>query len=906
MFLKYPAYNPDSSMKKFLVLIVLLALLQDCYSQVLKGNITNQSGEPIPYATVYINKLRQGTTSNTKGDYEIKLSPGSYVVTFQSLGYQQVTEVLDISDGTTSKNIILPQQYYEIPEVRVTASGEDPAYIIMRKVIGMAPYYLNNIGYYKAEVYLKGNLIIERIPRIIQKNIEIRQGGEPVKLKKGDTFFMESYNEIEFNAPDKYYQKVLSINSTFPEQGNEISPMTFIQASFYEPEIADMAISPLSPSAFSHYEFRYLGLSMQGDYVINKIKVTPKRKSQQLFEGTIFIIEDLWCLHSVDLVNENLAGKIRVQQLYIPVTEGTWMPVSHNFDINISIMGVQADAFYGSSVKYLDVTPNTALKRPSTITTNTPSKTADVPEETKNVEASKTEEQINKILSKDEINNRDMVKLSRLMEKKTEQSRSDTVKRSLEVTERFVQKVEKDANKKDSAYWNQIRPIPLSDIEKNAISVRDSVIEQPGLRKSNNDTIQTASGNNEVRKRSMFLSTLRHIATGYTWRDSTGTYIGFGGLADLTNFSFNTVDGFVYGVDFRLGKDWKNRSLYIGPEIKWAFSRQDLIWKINSFYTFQTRRYNQIYARAGQASVDFNTGGGINLFLNMNFSLFLRKNYLKLYESEYYTLGYQTNISPGLRLDVSATYENRGMLENNTDFSIFKPASQYTPNEPVNEYLINGSLYALRDMKHGAFNATINWTPFQRYRVEGSRKIAQGSDWPSFTMTWRHGINEFEELEDPVRHYDMLRFEISKTKELGAFSDFRWRIRTGGFLNKRNLTFYDFYHINTQSLPLLLNSYEDAFRLPAFYSLSTPEFYVQTHVRYVTPYLLLKYLPFLSNTLIRENLSLSYLGSRNHDHYTELGYALSEIFLVGELGVYVGFENAKYKSAGVTILLRLN
>ena len=63
-------------------------------------------------------------------------------------------------------------------------------------------------------------------------------------IKAGDSFLMESFNEMEFTAPDKYVQKVISYNSTFPEQGNEISPMNFIQASFYQPVLAEMAISP--------------------------------------------------------------------------------------------------------------------------------------------------------------------------------------------------------------------------------------------------------------------------------------------------------------------------------------------------------------------------------------------------------------------------------------------------------------------------------------------------------------------------------------------------------------------------------------------------------------------------------------------------------------------------------------
>jgi hypothetical protein len=889
-------------MKKVLIIILLFSCAAGISkAQILSGNIKDQSGNPIPYATVYISEIRQGTTANSTGDFSIKLPPGNYTVSFQSLGYEPVNLKISLTSQSVTKNVILPVQYYQIPEVRVTASGEDPAYIIMRKVIGMAPYYLNNISSYKAEVYLKGNLVIHNIPKIIERQIKVQQKkGEEIKLKEGDSYFMESYNEIQFTAPDRYFQKVISLNSTFPEQGNEVSPMTFIKASFYQPEIAEMAISPLSPSAFSHYNFKYIGLSMQGDYVINKIQVIPKRKSQQLFAGTISIIEDLWCLHSVDLVNENIAGKIRVQQLYVPVEDGIWLPVSHKFDVDISILGVKAVAGYGSSVKYLEVKANTALKKPETITTNTPGKAL---AEEKKTPVSKSDAKINKILSKDELNNSDMVRLSKLMEKKSEKSQPDSIRNNREVTDHTIQRVEKDANKKDSVYWEQIRPIPLSDVEKKAIRVSDSIKSLQRLKEIKQDTVVYHS---ERKKKNVFLNNLKYAATGYTWSDSTGSLLRFGGLVDPKNFAFNTVDGFVYGFNTSYSKSKNGKIFYVSPEIKWAFSRERLIWKINSFYRFNNR-LDQIYLRAGQSSVDFNTGGGINLFLNTSFSLLMRKNNLKLYESGYLTLGYLTDLAPGLNIDVSGTFENRRKLENTTDFSIFRPAVHYTPNTPVNQYLLPGAnpLYAIRDMRHAAFMTVVNWTPYMRYKVSGNRKIAEGSDWPTFTFTWRHGINEFSELSPSIRHYEMLRFEVARRDEMGAFSEIKWRLRTGGFLNKKNVTFYDFYHVNSQPLPVLINSYEDGFRLPAFYSMSTPEFYVQGHFTYITPYLALKYIPFLSNTLMRENLSVSYMGSMNNKHYTELGYSISEIFLIGEVGVYVGFENVKYKSAGVSLTLRL-
>jgi hypothetical protein len=100
---------------------------------------------------------------------------------------------------------------------------------------------------------------------------------------------------------------VISVNSPFPDQGDNISPMDIIKASFYQPVLADIAISPLSPQAFSYYKFKYMGATLQGNNTVNKIQVIPKMKSQQLFEGFIYIIEDLWCLHSVDLTNDNIA-----------------------------------------------------------------------------------------------------------------------------------------------------------------------------------------------------------------------------------------------------------------------------------------------------------------------------------------------------------------------------------------------------------------------------------------------------------------------------------------------------------------------------------------------------------------------------------------------------------------------
>jgi hypothetical protein len=200
----------------------------------------------------------------------------------------------------------------------------------------------------------------------------------------------------------------------------------------------------------------------------------------------------------------------------------------------------------------------------------------------------------------------------------------------------------------------------------------------------------------------------------------------------------------------------------------------------------------------------------------------------------------------------------------------------------------------------------LTYTPYQKYGMSKGIKHPMGSDWPTFNLSWVHGINEFSEIPSGWRRTDMLRFEVSRSKTFGAFSEFKWRIRTAGYLDNRNLTFYDFFHINTQPVFILLNNYEDAFMIPSFYSLSTPEFYVEAHMKYTTPYLLLKLLPLMSNTLMRENLSFSYLGRRNSSNYTEIGYSISEILFVGEFGVYVGFDDVRYRSVGLKAIFKFN
>jgi len=280
---------------------------------------------------------------------------------------------------------------------------------------------------------------------------------------------------------------------------------------------------------------------------------------------------------------------------------------------------------------------------------------------------------------------------------------------------------------------------------------------------------------------------------------------------------------------------------------------------------------------------------------------------MKLYNSMFITAGHSGDLANGLNLNLSAMWEHRETLENSSDFSFFQPEKEYTANLPENPF-VSGDVPGYMaitpaDHYHTSFTAELKYTPRQYYRISNGAKISAGSDYPTFTVTWKHGFNYSDTLSD---HYDLLKADITRTERFGALSEFHWRLTGGGFINSQNLQLQDMYFFNTQESPVLLNSFGDAFYLKPYYSVSSPSFFSEAHIRYTTPWLLLKRLPVLSRTLMRENISLASLWTPDYGFYSEAGYSVSEIFFMAELGVYAGFHDLTFSSVGVTLKLRFN
>jgi hypothetical protein len=190
----------------------------------------------------------------------------------------------------------------------------------------------------------------------------------------------------------------------------------------------------------------------------------------------------------------------------------------------------------------------------------------------------------------------------------------------------------------------------------------------------------------------------------------------------------------------------------------------------------------------------------------------------------------------------------------------------------------------------------IEYTPRYYYRVRGGRKHYQYSEYPTFYIRNRMAIpGIFSSSAD----YDLFEAGIRHRKTWGMMHAFSWHIKAGTFLSNNKVFLMNDKYFNNQYLPVSIGNIGEPFRLVPFYENATTQGFAEAHVQFTTPYLLIKYLPFLSNKLWVENLHLNYLLTDQHLYYWEIGYSVSQIFMVVNAGVYAGFKGTDYQSVGI-------
>lgn len=845
-------------------------------AQIISGTISDENNKPIPYATIFIKETKEGTTSNLDGNFKLQLPYGTYNLSIRSMGYLQVNKTISVQTDSLHLPVSLQTQEFELKEVKVFPGKEDPAYFIMRKAMAKAPYYRNKIKHYTADLYIKSNFEFTNIPKLYQNKIEL-DDGKKLKdyFKENVTYVIESQNKISYNAPNTYDQKVISKKTSLI--GFDEPPVVgLITTSIYE-ERPFQAISPLSSMALKHYNFQYEGYITVGDFDVFKIKVNPKRKSDELLDGFLYIVDKLWCVYNMDFKSSFEFFDLRIKQQYQNLGNENWLPVSSNINGKLGMLGLRGTFYYGASMKYDSIVDNYQ----STIQKEIVAEQIEDVTTEKSIKEKAFAQELAKISKKEQLTNADVKNVARLNRKILKEQYKDS---SIVTPTYNSYKID---DKKDSlqtnVVWDTLRAIPLTPAELESYQFADSLM---ALETMDKDSL---SGEEQKKKRKSEISKI--VFGHHDFCKDSLIRLGYDGLLAIENFDFNSVDGYKYrqSLSLRMNPD-SGKYISLTPELGYAFNRKAVLGSFKGRFINIINKGNRFGFNLGKTSRDFkNPELGITPALNAISSWFFAKNYMKLYETEFVHLNISQRFKKDFTILANLNYDHFFPLEN----SIAYPLSdniKFSSNIPKG---LTADSPALLEQKSSSYALGLYYRKRLRKPWLEESPFLFIYDFYSAHLSFKKGVvGPFNSESD----FSQIDFTWHQQANISPSAGIDWYLNAGHFFNNNQMHFSQYKHFRTAEIPILMNSFTNRFQLVNDYELSTNESYLMLGAEYKTEYILFRYISFLNRKTWSESLYFNYLTTPTHNNYWEAGYSLNNLFFVGNVGVFTGFNGGNFES----------
>lgn len=798
------------TLRVIIFLFILIGFANHVLASELFGRVTDQSGEPLPFATLYILNTTKGTTTNLEGHYSIELPPGEYQVVFQFVGYKKQQIPVRVDHRRILLNVALEPEVLELQEIVVRADGPDPAYAVIEAAIGKRKYHQEEVNAYRCKVYIKGmQMLDERPDQILGMNIP---------LDTGIVYLSESVSDLSVARPDKIKEVMISSKvsgSTSAFSYNQGSQMLI---SFYDNLMTFTGlsergfVSPIANNALMFYDYKLEGTMFDGDLLVNKIRVIPKRSSDPVFEGFIYILEDSWRIHSVDLKltkehQVEFIDKVNIHQVYAPVDGDIWMLLSQRFEYYLNVFGFKGNGnFVGIHSDY-QIEPNYDLVK------------------------TKKSERIQ--LFPDGYFTNEMLR------------------------------IEAEANKRNAEYWESIRPIPLTKIEKIDYKLKDS-LEVLMKTRAYQDSLDKSL--NKFHFENLFIGGYYHHRS---YKERT---IRIQPIHDI--LQFNSVEGTVFNLKaiYTQEKDdvWKYQ---ITPTIRYGFSSEDLYYRLKFSYQFDPIKKTRAFVEGGRYVSQFQEYIPITPLINSYETLVNRRNYMKLYEKRFAKLYYSSEVVNGVTLKSTLEYARRVELFNTTDYSFFyKDDRVFSPNAPFNP---EAGITSFGTNDALIFTTSFHFKFGQKYITRPDMKYNLESEYPDLFVFYRKGIAALGSDVD----YDEVVARVYHDMEYGLFGSGNYTIWAGTFLNDDKTTFVDYKH-HTGNQSIFTNFDNDNYQLLDYYEFSTTKSWLGIHVDHHFNGFVLNKLPLIRKTKAQVVASVNYLKTRTSDHYVEYGIGLEHLFKV--------------------------
>jgi len=787
-------------MKSTLLFTIILWCSCPAFAQLsVSGRITDEQNKPIPFASVYIKNTTKGTSANSEGEYILQLKPGTYEIQFKAVGFRQESRKIELS-STLTENVVLQTETYQLKDVTINAGGEDPAYAIIRKTIKRRKEHLNEASAYTCEVYIKGLQKLLAAPKKFM-GFDIQKAARENGLdsnRRGIVYLSESESRLSFEKPDNVHEEMISSKVSGSNRAFSYNRASDIKVNFYENNQNWGGISNrpvISPIADNAlFYYKYKYMGVSTENGETIDKI--KVIPRRSYDA---------CFRGYIYIVED---QWRLSALDLFITKQQNINFVDTLRVNEQFIPVDQKVWMPASVKFEFTGGLFGFKLGGYFIS----------------------------VFKD-------YDLAPTFAKK-------------EFAE--VLRITPDVNKKDSAYWENERPIPLTEEEKTDYQ-KKAVLAKKRESKPYLDSLDRV--NNKFKPLAWLLGGYRH----YNRYDHE--FYSLDPL--LTSIRFNTVQGFSLNAGFNYRKrvdSTERRFFSLAARAGYGFSDDIVTGSVS--VTIPVGDFD-LGLNAGSEITDLNNTNPISPFWNTIYSLFERENYQKLYQKQYISAFLHKRIAGGWEATAGAEWADRKWLPNTSEYSFFNPANRsYTSNNPFQPNQ-DAQLFPENQSFKITFRTTYDFSDKYETYPNGRRYLP--SPYPTVGISYVQGISGV--LGSDV-DYSLLSADVSKNNiPAGIFGNTSFYAGAGKFLNSSNLYYPDYKQFAGNEILFYKNGI-NSFLLLNYYTLSTKTEYLEGHLEQNFSGFFLNKIPLIRKLKLQEIVDINYLSTPQLKNYTELGFGV--------------------------------
>lgn len=775
-------------------------------AQSVSGFVLDEQNNPVPFAKVFVkNFSNTGAITDLEGKYSFYLAEGNYEIMYSSLGFNSQTVNVTIKGLINTKQIIyLVETINELELVEINKKKKNVGYEIIKKVMVNKKKLAKQFNSYTCDLYVKGTETFDKKLKRSEQKIENAES------EKAKDVFNEQKEElkqkIENTGGPKLNMIELGITINF-EYPNHVKEFKTASTKIGKPEQIYLRKSPvMEDCSFNFYNNLLVKENLHETPIVSPLHpsaiLSYKYKLKEIItqgQDTIYKIK----ISPRSFGTSTLDGFLYVKKHDYVLTKVDLTMHKGNLkvydDFRIIQEYTQQDSVWLVSQQnfiYKTKYGRETIKGETSVSYSNYALNPTFPPKYFNNEIGITTE---------------------------------------------------EAYERDSTYWENLRPEPLSIKEQRKKFIQDSLVAVY-TKKEYLDSIDAVYNSITFLKVLFFGLEGRNRHKKTQWR--------FSSLTDFIE-PFG-IAGPRFGPGFGVFKKFKNEQwIDFNGDITIGYLNKDLRGYGRFFHRYNPKKF-ATYSLYYSHNVSTIVGNAPILDYIDPSNYFLRD-----------IIGGYHNIEVvnGLFLNAGLNWEKRSSIGGLKFYNLWAKELDTKPA------LLFESYFALRS------NISLSYTPFQKYLTEPKKKVILGSKWPTFQVYYEKGIPNI--LKSTI-DFDYLSISATQTFNIGTLGKSLYKISGGSFITQDSVYFIDKKFFRQSDEGFLswifsdpLNTFQN---LKASYE--TRDWYGQFHYIHHFNGAIINKIPFMKKTGIKAvgGIGILYLPEYDHMLYQEAFFGLERIF----------------------------